>query len=521
MILFSYNRDLPMPEPDFSKDFLTRITKKRSFQVVPADAEVVPPVDLIWPQVMEIYSQAVIGMRTVMPNSSPQVQSDVALALAVFGTYEIYQSQVGTPPWEQSTVLTNVVANNVSNIVQLKPSPPSTDDAALIQWVSEQMPDFSEADLFPQGKDSLGVYLLWGMACRQLLTAGGWDVSGITASTDRPTLYVNGRFLYDRKGNQIVLRGVDYPLLDDWNFPANPVGYLNEIAKSGANAIRIQWYINYPDAGRPAYPMTALGTFLDSCIALNIIPIVMVADETCQNDVTLINSTVVPWWTHADTDPAKDVVDTLKARAQCLILNLANELGVYHWADNPGTALDTYIDAYQTAIKSMRTAGLYMPLMIDAPDCGTALDAFTARGADLIETLPLGNILLSAHAYWAGYDGRPFIPTAVASNLPIVFGEIANKQDETANDGSTLYCYYDLDGTKQNHAPSTGFTYQSFLETLLSDDIGWLAWSWTNDNCGPRQISGNGSFSALTTYGKDIVNNPAYGLKSTAVRITG
>ena len=59
-------------------------------------------------------------------------------------------------------------------------------------------------------------------------------------------------------------------------------------------------------------------------------------------------------------------------------------------------------------------------------DCGSKLGAFTTTGdgglslgAELVAADPLGNILLSAHAYWAGYDGRPFIPTAIAADLPI------------------------------------------------------------------------------------------------------
>ncbi len=183
----------------------------------------------------------------------------------------------------------------------------------------------------------------------------------------------------------------------------------------------------------------------------------------------------MPWW----TDPAN--ADILKARQECLILNLTNELGYWEWADDSGSALAAYTSAYKTAIAAMRAAGYTCPLMIDAPDCGSKLSAFTAAGdggltvgAELVAADSLGNILLSAHAYWAGYDGRPFIPTAIAANLPIVFGEIANKQDEVV-DGNTVYCYYDLDGTHVAHPTTTGFTYQSFLTSLVPDQIGWLA----------------------------------------------
>lgn len=355
--------------------------------------------------------------------------------------------------------------------------------------------------------------VLVGMALRQMLIVNGWDVSGITANTNFPinkeTLYVNGRFLCGRHGNTVILRGVDLPLLDDWSFPGSD--YLSELAQSGANAVRIQWYINYGDSSRPAYSITDLGNFLDRCVAASIIPIVMLADETCQSDPNLVNTQFVPWWTSAA------VQAVLKPRQACLILNLANELGYYKWADNPSTALTTYANAYKSAIASMRRAGYTLPLMIDAPDCGTTIEAFTSVGAELVASDPQSNILLSTHAYWAAYDGRPFVAPLVASNLPIVFGEIANRQDETASDGTTLYGYYDLDGSGKDHPAATGYTYQAFLTTLLSEQIGWLAWSWYPDSCAARQMTSDGSFASLTPYGQDIVNNATYGLKTTAV----
>jgi mannan endo-1,4-beta-mannosidase len=78
--------------------------------------------------------------------------------------------------------------------------------------------------------------------------------------------------------------------------------------------------------------------------------------------------------------------------------------------------------------------------------------------------------------------------------------------------------YYDLDGSGQNHPTTTGYTYQAFLTTLLSEQVGWLAWSWGPDDCAARQLSADGTFANLTSYGQDIVNNATYGLKATAVR---
>lgn len=295
----------------------------------------------------------------------------------------------------------------------------------------------------------------------------------------RTTFYTEGRHLYDPKGNKVILRGINLPLLDDWDFP--PGGKLGDLEPTGANAVRIQWYINYPGAGRPAYTLDDLDAFLGKCKASHIIPILGLWDATCSADLAPLNTQLVPWWTR------DDVVAVLNKHQQYLIINLANELGVYEWSGDPLAALSSFAGAYKTALTCIREH-LHMPVMIDAPDCGSSIHAWLTIGQQLIDHDPDHNVLLSAHAYWAGFDGMPHISTAVNNNLPIVFGEIANKQDEATNDG-TAYCYYDLDGLNQNHPPAVAFTYQNLLQTLKTQEIGWLAWSWAPDSCVSRNMA--------------------------------
>jgi mannan endo-1,4-beta-mannosidase len=329
----------------------------------------------------------------------------------------------------------------------------------------------------------------------------------------RATFYMEGRHLHDPTGTKIILRGINLPLLDDWNFP--PGHTLAHLEQTGANAVRIQWYIDYGSAERPGYTIADLDGFLTQCKANHIIPILGLWDVTCQTDATRVNTQLIPWWT------SEEVVTVLNKHKQYLIINLANELGFYHWAADPESALSNFKNAYKSALTSIREK-LHMPVMIDAPDCGTSIDAFISIGQELIDHDPDHNLLLSIHAYWAAFDGRPYIGSAVNANLPIVFGEVANKQDETI-DGATQFCYYDLDGLGQNHPPQTAFTYQSLLETLKTQEIGWLAWSWWPDGCSSRNIGvyaqNSHQYEGLSEpFGNDIVNHPSYGLKNSAQR---
>jgi mannan endo-1,4-beta-mannosidase len=330
----------------------------------------------------------------------------------------------------------------------------------------------------------------------------------------RATLYVDGRFLHDRDGHQIVLRGVNLPLLDNYQFPGSD--HIDEVAKTGANAIRIQWYWHYGDPARPAYTIADLDGVLARCKAAGMIPIVQLADLTCTSDPGQLDSKIIPWWISPET------VSVLNKHADYLVINLANEVGFYHWTGDENAALSAYVAAYKAALAKIRRAGLAMPVMIDAPDCGTSLDAFTTASATLVTADPIKNTLFSVHAYWAG-AGKDY--TAVLSNcakagLPVICGEIANKQDNT-DDPNNPNSYFDLDGSHHNTAPPSGFTYQALLHALLGEQIGWLAWSWGPDKCADRMLSSNYSFAALTPYGSDIVNNPAYGLRATAVRVKG
>jgi mannan endo-1,4-beta-mannosidase len=339
------------------------------------------------------------------------------------------------------------------------------------------------------------------------------EVEGIgNEQFPRQTFYTKGRHLHDPNGNKVILRGINLPLLDDWNFPQS--NKLADLAQTGANAVRIQWYIDYENPQRPAYTLDDLDAFLTQCKVNRIIPILGLWDVTCQSDPTLVNTQLVPCWTSAE------VVTVLNKHKQYLIINLANELGFVRWSNDPVAALTEFNNAYKSALISIRSH-LHMPVTIDAPDCGTSIDPWIEIGQELIDSDPDRNLLLSVHSYWAAYDGMQYIDIAVNLNLPIVFGEVANKQDETIA-GVTQFCFYDLDGFQQNQPPQFGFTYQNLLQILKINEIGWLAWSWSPDSCASRNIGKydpNSVYEGLNEpFGEDIVNHPDYGLKNSAKR---
>jgi mannan endo-1,4-beta-mannosidase len=179
------------------------------------------------------------------------------------------------------------------------------------------------------------------------------------------------------------------------------------------------------------------------------------------------------------------------------MINPVNEAGYVTWNSNNETRFKIM---YQSIIANFRNAGLNMPLVLDASDCGQHLNLWKNIGATLQSFDPKHNLIFSAHTYWTSYANTTTAITTLLNdaatwNIPILLGEIANKQDDNAGN-----CIYDL--------PLT-----TVMQIANNNNIGYLAWVWTQDNCGARQMTTNGNFSSLTAYGNTIVNSSGYGIK--------
>ncbi len=319
-------------------------------------------------------------------------------------------------------------------------------------------------------------------------------VSVFSNAQNATHLQIQGRKIVGTCGDSIVLKGINYAPYN-WGFTVSE-NYFEQIALSKANSVRIVWYKN---SSSSIYNNLA---YLDSafarCVRAKMIPILVLHDATCTGNMADVTALLLFY-----TTAAFKALE-IKYR-QHLIINIANEAGQYQWAANPATALTTYKNTYQNAIINLRSNGLQVPFMIDAPDCGTNSDAIVSVGSQILSSDVLSNTMFSVHGYWYGFANNN--PTIMAtkvqalynSGLCIAFGEVANQQDD-ANP-----CQYNL-------------AYTQLLGILKTNNIGWMAWGWYNDVCPLRQISNNGNANNLSAYGQVIVNDAATGLAATAVR---
>lgn len=320
-----------------------------------------------------------------------------------------------------------------------------------------------------------------------------------SASAQSPTIHVSGRYIIGPCGDTLLLKGVNYAPYN-WGWSPNE-SRIAEIATTGANCVRLPWYVNTPDGTTPQATyndLSKLDDILALCIGHDMIPMLELHDLTCANDPAAL-ITLADWYVQPG------VLALINTYHQDLIINVANEALFVGFTGDPTTAQATFANTYTTIITNLRNAGITVPIMIDGPDCGTNLDVLADVGTGLELADPLGNLIFSAHGYWYGFAGNDPVQMqlkvdhALDMGIPFIFGEVANLQDDAQ------MCQYTLD-------------YASLLTICTAEQIGWLAWSWDHDGCPERQITTNGLASSLTTYGSDIVNNAAYGLMTNTIR---
>lgn len=318
-------------------------------------------------------------------------------------------------------------------------------------------------------------------------------LAGAINAQSQNYIHTSGKYIIGPCNDTLALRGVNYAPYN-WGYTLSDFK-MDQVAMSGANAVRIPWYQSTAAPVHGNY--VALDSAISKCIQQDMIPIIEIHDFTCGNNSTTLIAGAA-WWT------GSNVLPILQKYKHSLIVNIANEALQVNWTGNPTTALASYKSTYETIITNLRnTAGFDFPLMIDAPDCGTNSDAFITSGtaAALIAHDPKHNLIFSAHTYWYAYAGNDSTQMAtklnavLAANVPFVIGEVANQQDDAT------MCQYTLN-------------YKPLLNYCKNKKVNWLAWLWDHDDCPNRQLSSTGNYANLTAYGNDVINNPNYGLRT-------
>jgi len=309
--------------------------------------------------------------------------------------------------------------------------------------------------------------------------------ASVISAQDLPGLRVQGRFLYTPDGEKVILKGANtmivyWDIHGDINYP--------ELAKTGANACRIFWNLDYPKP-QPA----DLDLTLQNCIDNHMIPIICLWEAT--GDWSMLQY-CVDYWT------SEEIAAILKKYEKYLIVNIANEAGSQAMGDN------VFKSKYEDLVNQMRTAGIHTPLIIDSDQWGRNASSVLNTGAYLLEKDPDHNLIFSWHLWDPSYWGtgsktsiKNIIDQSVTKELPLVVGEF----------GPCEQC---------DRCAATAIEWQYLIEYCTGKEIGWLAWVWRWTDCHSmiNFIPGNHGDWANNPWGEQVALSSPYSIQNTAVR---
>lgn len=274
--------------------------------------------------------------------------------------------------------------------------------------------------------------------------------------------------LYDRQGADFVMRGINHPVV--W-FQGSALQWLDEIATTGSNAVRIVWEAT-------AQNPQVLRAAIERAVELGIVPMVELHDETGSNDPTgpaLLAEYYI--------SEVRDILDEFEPY---LLVNIANE-----WGDFSTTG-EQWLEAYRLAIDTLRDAGVNHTLVIDANDWGQRGRTIVDNGQALLDYDPQHNLLFSTHMYQSYENPQVMLDVirgAESARLPLIVGEFGFQH-----------------GSRGGQPIPVPF--EVMLEEAERAGIGWLAWSWTGNNqeVGYLDLSVNGSASQLSPWGREVID---------------
>ena len=288
--------------------------------------------------------------------------------------------------------------------------------------------------------------------------------------------YVDGTTIRDANGQAFVMRGVNIP--HAWY-----AGYTSTAIKGaaarGANAVRIVCSdgLEYSKTS-----LSQLNNIINWCKSNKVICILEVHDKTGSNDVSVLNAAVNYWI---------EMKSALQGNEKYVILNIANEwFGAWNRASE-------WAEAYKSAIKSIRNAGINNMIMVDAEGYGQWPSSIFQKGKEVFNADPNKNTIFSIHMYQdAGknsYTVKSNIDQALALNIPVVIGEFADDHQGADVDEQTIMSYC----TEKN--------------------VGYLGWSWKGNGSGLESldIAKDWSGSSLSTWGDKLFNG-TYGITKTS-----
>lgn len=294
-----------------------------------------------------------------------------------------------------------------------------------------------------------------------------------------PTLFAYEGRLRDHCGEPLALRGVAEFI--GWTAGSDGDPEYFEMAKTGANAVRVMWQ----QTGEAA----ALGLAIENAVAEGLVPVVELQGtfRSVPEDEALRES--LAYW----LQPA--VLEVLIGHEKSLVLEISS------WVTQslPRVA---WVDLYADALAELRAAGLRLPIAIVEPTW--SLDPVNVAEAmvELAERDPLHNVVL-AFDFWSG--GTFALETRLQ----------AFRSAGVASYISEFSEYRILD------CPDSPIDVSAVMRASAQYDGSWFAWSWgaipnAGSCAGYLDMTTDGTVLTLTDYGNLVALEDPNGISRTA-----
>jgi mannan endo-1,4-beta-mannosidase len=290
----------------------------------------------------------------------------------------------------------------------------------------------------------------------------------------RPGFYTENGKLYDARGTEFVMRGVNNPHI--W-FADQAYLALGPIASHNTNTIRVVWETT-------GGSVSLLARTLFEIVRLKMVPMIELHDVTGSQSAADLARMAAYY-----TDPA--VRQVLIDYRAYLLINIANE-----WSGTGGT----FDSAYRSAITTLRNAGLEHTLVIDGSGFGQDADTLFNYANGLTTHDPQHNLLFSVHMY-SNYATNAAVDTvlnrAVSMGVPLIVGEFGPQ----------------LQGRN--------VAWQQVLTRCQANRQGYIAWSWSGNDAmnAPLNIVNDFNNQALTaSWGRQVMVDHAASISKTAVK---
>ena len=294
-------------------------------------------------------------------------------------------------------------------------------------------------------------------------------------SLEHETFYVEGPKIFAPNGEEFIARGVNKMIF--YQDRSGEESY-REIAKTGANIVRIFWFTKGT--------AEELDATLTRCIANNMVAMPALWEATGKWENL---QQCVDYWSR------EDIVAVIEKHKRFVLLNIANEAGDHNVSPNE------YRLTYQDAVLKLRNAGITVPLVIDAAGWGRRESDILNQGPEILKADPDKNLIFSWHQWDSNIPQsriKAAIDGAKDKELAFIIGEFAPIE---------VGCKCCID-------------YKYILDYCQDTGTGWMAWSWGpgNGDCPEMDMTENNLLETLHGWGFEVALSLKNSIQNTSKR---